>query len=235
MTKKIIAIILCFSFSGYAIAGGGVSDDPVLFKFMIDQLEYRDAKSSNPTVFEGEMWIGKDLNKLWIKTDIERVDGETEEAELQLLYSRAIASYWDLQVGFRRDFKPKPTRDWAVVGVKGLAPYFFEVDAALFFGDNGRTALRLEAEYELMLTQKWVLSPEATAEFHGQNDAATGAGSGLSKLSLGVRLRYEIRREFAPYIGVYWSKQYGNTADFTRADGGDVSDTQFVIGIRAWF
>ncbi len=230
--KKLILLLLFFSPSVTLAAG---ADDPVIFTLMIDQLEYRDADSQNPTVFEGEAWIGKDLNKFWIKADAERVGGKTEELELQFLYSRAIAPYWDVQVGVRRDFRPKPTRDWFAVGFKGLAPYFFEMDATVFIGDNGRTAFRIEAEYDFLFTQKLILSPEFDANFYGKSDPETDTGSGLSKVSAGIRLRYEIRRQFGPYIGVYWNKKYGETADFARAAGSNVSDTQFVVGIRAWF
>ena len=130
---------------------------------------------------------------------------------------------------------PTPNRDWFAVGFQGLAPYFFEIDAAAFIGNNGQTALRLEAEYEIMLTQKLILTPEVEINAYSKDDEATGVGSGLSDIELGLRLRYEIRREFAPYIGVNWNKTYGDTANFSRDEGEDVSDTQFVVGIRAWF
>ena len=213
----------------------GAKDDPFLTTVIIDQFEVRDDEDENPLVLEGQGWIGRDLQKLWIKTDIERVDGKTEEAELQVLYSQAVATYWDFQLGLRKDFKPTPDRNWAVIGFQGLAPYFFEIDAALFVGESGRTALRLEAEYELLLTQRLILTPDIKLNFYGHNDENVGIGSGQSDIQAGLRLRYEIRREFAPYIGVNWSKKFGNTADFSRLEGADVSDTQLVIGVRFWF
>ena len=154
---------------------------------------------------------------------------------MQLLYSRAIAPYWDLQLGWRRDIRPTPTRDWIALGFKGLAPYHFDIDTAIFIGESGRSAFRFDAEYELMLTQKLVLTPEAEINFYSKADAQTEVGSGLADASFGIRLRYEIRREFAPYIGVHWTKKFGGTADFARAAGNDTSDTQFVIGFRAWY
>ena len=210
-----------------------MEDDPILTKFMLDQLEIGDG-DGNPMSWEAEAWIGKDLNKLWLKTEGERVDGETEEAKVQALYSRAIAPYWDFQVGLRKDFKPEG-REWGVLGLKGLAPYFFETDVALFAGKNGRTAARLQGEYELLLTQKTILSPEIEVNLYGKDDPAIGIGSGLSDVSVGLRLRHEFKREFAPYIGVEWTKKFGDTADFARDEGEDVSDTQIVAGIRAWF
>ena len=233
-TVSAIAILLPGSIIATR-ALAGAADDPLLTKLMIDQFEVRDADDDDPLVLEGQGWIGRDLNKLWLKVDGERVDSGTEEAELQALYSKAIASYWDIQVGARRDFEPSPSRNWGVIGLQGLAPYFFEVDTALFVGQSGRTALRLEAEYELLLTQRLILTPEIEVNLYGKNDEATGTGSGLSDVELGLRLRYEIRREFAPYIGVNWTRKYGNSADFSREEGDNVSDTQFVLGIRMWF
>ena len=166
---------------------------------------------------------------------MKRANGATIESELQALFSQAVAPYWDFQVGLRKDFLPTPNRNWAVIGFQGLAPYFFEIDAALFIGKGGRTALRLAAEYELLFTQRFILTPEIEMNLYSQNDAVRGIGSGLSDIQTGLRLRYEIRREFAPYVGVNWSKKFGNSADFARTEGEDIDDLQWVIGIRAWF
>ena len=233
MTKVICGVMALALLPTSALAAS--KDDPVLAKVMIDQLEVRSTDGPDPWVLDAQAWIGRDLDKLWFKTEVEKVGNETEEAELQALYSRAIAPYWDFQVGWRHDFKPDPSRDWLAVGVEGLAPYWFEVDAALFIGGNSQVAARIEAEYEWMLTQRWVLSPELEVNIHSEDDESTGVGSGVSDLELGLRLRYEVRREFAPYIGVNWSKLFGNTADFAREEGEDTDDVQFVAGIRAWF
>ncbi len=234
MNKKalILAGILAAS---PVVHAGGMEDDPLLFKLMVDQLEWRDADAGDLLVWEADAWLGKDLHKLWLKTGGERSGGETESAEIQALYSRAVDPYWDFQIGWRHDLQPEPNRDWLAVGFKGLAPYWFEVDASLFAGGNGQLAARLQAEYELMLTQRWVLSPELEVNIHGKDDEATGVGSGLSDMELGLRLRYEIRREFAPYIGINWEKKFGRTADFAEEEGESTDDLQFVIGVRAWF
>ena len=213
----------------------GVNDDPLLSMLTIDQLELRNGSSEDPLVWEIQGWAGYDLNKFTFKTKGERVDGKTENAELQLLYSKAIAPYWDLQLGVKRDFYPRPGQNWAVLGLQGTAPYFFETDVSLFVGESGKTALRLASEYELMLSQKWVLSPSAELNFYAQNDSERGTGSGLSDAELGLRLRYEVRREFAPYVGVNWEKKFGKTAGFSRAEGESNSDTQVVVGVQAWF
>lgn len=214
---------------------GGMNDDPLLTMLIIDQLEVRSDDTSSSLNWEAEGWVGKDLHKLWIKAEGEYSDDHVEEMELQALYSRAIAPFWDVQLGWRRDIRPTPERDWLAIGVKGLAPYYFDIDAALFIGDSGRTAARLQAEYELMLTQRLILVPEIELNLYGQDDPATGIGSGLSDIEAGLRLRYEIRREFAPYIGVNWTHLYGQTADYAREEGEDIDTFQFVIGIHAWF
>jgi copper resistance protein B len=210
-------------------------DDPILTMVKIDQLEWRDTNGPDPIYTQGEAWIGQDLNKLWFKGEYERRDGSTEEAELQALYSRGISPFWNVQVGIREDFKPEPSRSWIAFGFEGLAPYWFELDAALFVGESGRTGFRLEAEYEILFTQRLILSPELEVNAYGKNDLDTGTGSGLSDTEIGLRLRYEIRREFAPYIGINWHKKYGNTSDYAREEGESVSDTSLVIGVRAWF
>lgn len=233
--KKLLLSVLFVSISMNVLAGGR-SDDPLLGKLMIGQFETRSTNEGpDPLVIEAQGWIGKDLNKFWVKADIEQVDGETEENELQFLYSRAIHPYWDVQVGWRHDDRPSPDRDWLAIGVQGLAPYFFEIDAAAFIGEDGQTALRLEAEYEMMFTQKLVLAPEIKLDFHGKDDEPTGVGSGLSSTEMGLRLRYEFKREFAPYIGINWTKKHGDTADFARAHGEETDDAQVVLGFRAWF
>jgi copper resistance protein B len=230
-------IIFCLSillFPG-ALYAGGMDDDPLLTMLVVDQLEIRETDGDNPLVWDAEGWVGKDLHKLWIKTDGEYVDERVEEMELQLLYSRAVAPYWDLQLGWRRDIRPTPERDWMAFGLKGLAPYFFDIDASLFVGESGRTAARLKAEYEVMLTQRLILAPEVELNLHGKDDSDTETGSGLSDIEAGLRLRYEVRREFAPYIGLNWTRLYGNTADFAREEGEDVDDLQMVLGVRFWF
>lgn len=233
-TRKIVmgAATLFAASQGLA---AGMQDDPLLAKVMIDKLEVREGEDHNPLAWEAQAWLGRDLDKLWLKTEGERVDGETEEANLELLYSRAVAPYWDLQAGWRRDFRPEPERDWLAVGAKGLAPYYFEVDATAYVGEGGRTAAGLAVEYELMFTQRLVLSPELELSLYGKDDPETGTGAGLAHSSLGLRLRYEFRREFAPYVGVRWWRLHGSTADYADSEGEETGDTQWVAGIRAWF
>jgi len=228
-----LCVAVCLSVSNDARAGA--EDDPLLFMAILDQMEMRDAGDDNTFSWDAQGWFGQDLRKLWFKTEGERTEGNTNEAEFQFLYSNAIARYWELQLGVRHDFEPSPSQSWAVIGVEGLAPYFFETGIALFVGDSGRTAFRFESEYELLLTQRLILTPEIEVNFYGQDDVDVGIGSGLSDLEVGLRLRYEFRREFATYIGVNWLKLFGNTADFAKTAGQDTFESQLVIGIRAWF
>jgi len=229
----ILAAAICLTVADDATAD--MEDDPLLLTVILDQLEMRDVGGDNTLSWDGQGWLGRDLHKIWFKTDGERTAGSTDAAELQFLYSKVIARYWDFQLGVRHDFKPSPSRSWAAIGFKGLAPYFFDIDAAAFIGESGRTALRFEAEYELLFTQRLILTPDIEINLYGQNDPDVGIGAGLSDLEAGLRLRYEIRREFAPYIGVNWSRLFGNTADFARIAGEKSSETQLVIGLRAWF
>jgi copper resistance protein B len=233
MKPNLIGLTVVCLVPGLAAAMG--DDDPILAKLMIDQLEVRVTDGPDPWVLDAQAWIGQDLNKFWLKVEGEHLDGTTAEAEVQALYSRAIAPYWDLQLGWRHDIRPEPSRDWLAIGLEGLAPYWFEVEGAAFIGESGQVGARLKGEYEWMFTQRWVLSPELEINLHSKDDEEVGVGSGLSDLQLGVRLRYEIRREFAPYLGVNWTKKFGNTADFARDEGEDGNDVQIVAGVRAWF
>jgi len=226
----VITALTCASNQSLA----GAEDDPLLTKVMVNQLE-SDVRKGKLSSWSAQGWLGHDLHKLWIKTEGERVDSDTEESELQALYSRAIAPYWDLQLGIRKDLLADSSQEWGVIGLQGLAPYYFEIDAALFVRDNGDAAFRFEAEYELMLTQKLVLTPEVEFNFYGQNSPDNKTGSGLSNIEAGIRLRYEFIREIAPYIGINWSKSFGNTADFLATSGESQSETQIVVGLRAWF
>lgn len=212
-----------------------MNDDPTLTKLMIHELEYQYLDSNSDAVtLDAEAWVGKDLHKLWLKTDIEAEDGELEEAELQVLYSRAIDPYWDLQVGVRKDFEPV-SREWGVIGLKGTAPYMIDVDASLHVGKSGQIGARLNTGYEMMLSQKTVLAPDLGINLYSKDDDEAGIGSGLSDVSLSLRLKHEFKREFAPYIGVNWSKSFGGTADLLKEDGEKTSDTKLLLGFEAWF
>jgi copper resistance protein B len=202
---------------------------------LFDQLEWRNTAEGNAAVWDAEGWYGGDINKVWLRSEGERVAGTTQNARADLLWDHTFARWWSVQAGGRQDFGSGPGRTWAAFGVQGLAPYWFNTEATFYVGEQGRTAARLKAEYELLFTQRLILQPEAEANLYGKSDSARQLGSGLSDLEIGLRLRYEVRRELAPYIGVVWSRQFGGTADRVRESGGNPSDVQFVAGVRAWF
>jgi len=230
--RSTLALVIAAATHGVQAAA---EDDPLLYMFKADQLEWRDGDEENIGSFKGHLWAGKDLNKLWIKSEIEVTEDETEKSEWQLLYSRAIDANWDLQVGWRHDFKPEPERNWLALGFYGVSPYWFEIDSAIFVEEDGQVNLRLEAEYEFMLTQKWVLSPKIEMNWFSKDDDDLDIGSGLADLEAGLRLRYEITRQIAPYIGINYERLFGNTKDKVDAAGEETSDTQAVVGIRFWF
>jgi copper resistance protein B len=210
-------------------------DDPLLGMFKLDQFERAHGDDASATDWEAEAWIGHDFNKLWLRTEGERESGVTD-ARIEAFWDHAFASYWDWQLGVRHDFgsgpQRPPRRDWAAFGVQGLAPYWFEIEATAYVGDSGRTALRFRAEYELLLTQRLVLQPEFETNVYSKRDPDRGIDSGVNDATFGLRLRYEIRREIAPYAGVVWKRRFGH-ADLVTGRAG--SETQLVAGLRIWF
>jgi copper resistance protein B len=202
---------------------------------MADRFEIQSADQSDDLVWDGQAWYGGDIDKLWLKTEGHAgLDGgDVDDAEIQALWSRAISPYWDVQAGLRYDVEPDG-RAHAVLGLQGLAPYWFEIDAAAFLDDEGKFTARFETEYDLRLTQRLILQPRIEADVAAQDDSARGVGSGVSGFDAGVRLRWEIVREFAPYIGVEWQSSPGRTGDLMEAAGGKREQTMFVAGFRMW-
>ena len=198
--------------------------------------EYQARKGRDGFRWEGEAWYGGDINRLTLKSEGETAFGEgIESGEVQALYSRAIGPYFNAQAGVRQDFGHGPDRTYATVGFEGLAPYWFEVEGALFLSNKGDLLARLEGSYDQRITQKLILQPMAEVNFALQDVPESGIGSGLSGFELGLRLRYEVVKEFAPYVGVEWGRKVGDTARFARAAGEDVSGVSFVMGVKAWF
>ncbi|HWV60118.1 MAG TPA: copper resistance protein B [Sphingopyxis sp.] len=198
--------------------------------------EYQARKGRDGFRWEGEAWYGGDINRLTLKSEGETVFGEgLESGEVQALYSRAIGPYFNAQAGVRQDFGQGPDRTYATIGFEGLAPYWFEVEGALFLSDKGDLLARIEGSYDQRITQRLLLQPMAELNFAAQDIPESGIGSGLSDVELGLRLRYEIVREFAPYLGVEWARKVGDTARFARADGDDADSVSFVAGVKFWF
>ena len=202
---------------------------------LIDRLESVQSSDNSWLAFSGQAWYGGTYDRANLKLELEADSGTVEHARTELLWSHAVASFWDTQLGVRFDTGEIPDHTWAAFGVQGLAPYWFHVDATLYAGEDGDTAARLEAEYELLFTQRLILQPRLEANLYGQNDVKSGTGSGLSDLTVGLRLRYEITRQFAPYVGVQWDGLYGSAADFARDDNSPTEVTSWVIGLHMWF
>lgn len=202
---------------------------------LVNRLEAWNADPGTGIAWEAEGWVGQDINRLWWRTDGELVDGETEAANLEALYGHSFSPWWDWVVGARQDFKPGDPKTFAAFGVQGLAPQWFDLKLTGYVGGDGQTAARFEAEYELLLTNRLILQPLLDTQFFGKSDADRGIGSGLSTAEAGLRLRYEIHRQFAPYLGIVHEHSFGKTADLRRQAGESVSDTRLVGGLRIWF
>jgi copper resistance protein B len=198
--------------------------------------EYQARKGRDGYRWDGEAWYGGDIERLTIKSEGEGSFGEgIEQTETQLLYNRAIGPYFNVQAGVRQDFGAGPDRTYATIGFEGLAPYWFEVEGALFLSAKGDLLGRVESYYDQRITQKLILQPMAELNLSAQDVRESGIGAGVSDVELGLRLRYEIVREFAPYVGVEWARKVGDTARFARAGGEDASKVSVVAGVRVWF
>ena len=204
---------------------------------IIDRLEAGFGDGGDTYLWDVQGWSGGDINRFWWKSEGEGdFDGNLEEAELQALYSRAITPFWDVQAGVRQDFRPDgEDTTHLVLGLQGLAPHWFEVDAAAFLSTEGDLTARVEAEYDQRITQRLILQPRLEIDASASDIPGLEIGSGLSSVEAGLRLRYEFRKEFAPYLGVEWSRALGNTADYLEARGGEAEHTRFVVGLKAWF
>ena len=216
-------------------AGHQVHDSAINTYFLADKLEWQDADDASTLAWDLSGWIGGDIDRLWLRSEGERSNGKTEDAEIQALWGHAVSPWWDVVTGVRQDFKPGAPQTWAAFGLQGMVLYNFEAEATAFLGENGQSALRLEGDYDILLTNRLILQPTAELNVYGKNDPQRGIGSGLANTEAGLRLRYEFRREFAPYIGVTWNRTYGHTADYAREEGEDRSEARLVLGVRLWF
>ena len=208
-------------------------DDAALFGTLIlDQLEWT---GDDALAWDAMAWYGGDYWKLAFEAEGEHNDGMTEESRSELLVDRIVARWWSMRAGIRHDAGFGPARDWLAFGVEGVAPYWFELAATAYLGEAGRTALRFEGRYEARLAQRLTLQPLLEIDAYGKSDPERALGAGLAKLEAGLRLRYEIRREFAPYIGVAWYRLLGDTADIAKSTAQDTDDVTFVAGLRLVF
>lgn len=217
------------------VDGHPAHDRSVNYFVLFDQLEWQTGRGSDAFSWDTKGWVGQDRNRLWFRTEGDRSGGRTEQAQTNLLYGRAIARWWDVTAGIRVDTLPDTPRTALALGVQGLAPYWFEVEASAYVEPSGRTHVRFETEYDLLITNRLVLQPLVEFEIYGRADRERLIGTGLSTGEFGLRLRYEFRREFAPYVGVVWSRKFFGTADQARGAGEDVAGTRLAVGLRTWF
>ena len=216
-----------------------MKEDNQLFSFFLfDLLEYQGGKNLDQLRWDVVGWAGGDYNRLWFKTE-GQADTDKATAEFQLLYGRLIAPFWDLQAGIRHDrvygSGTADARTFAIIGVQGLAPYWFDVEPWIAISEDGDVSARVTVEYDLLLTQRLILQPRLEIDAAVQKVERFGIGSGINDIEAGLRLRYEIRRDFAPYVGVNWKRLVGQTAELARRDGDEVEKLSVVAGVRLWF
>jgi len=206
-------------------------------RVVFNRLEAWDGDHGTGQAWEGSASYGGDVQRLWLRGSGEREGGRTASSEFEALYGRAISPWWDAVAGVKHDVRPASSQTWAALGIQGLAPYLFDVSATAYLGTSGRLAAKLEAGYELLLTNRLILQPLVEVELHSQDDPRRGIGSGLSKAEAGLRLRYEVTRRFAPYLGIAHERSFGRTADLREGEGeGEASrETRVVAGVRFWF
>ena len=217
------------------VHGHDHGDDRIRHQVLFDQLEWQTGGSTEDPSWDITSWVGRDVDRLWIRAEGDRARGRFEQAQLQLLYGHAVSRWWQVVAGVRQDVRPGAPRTALAVGVQGLAPYWIHVEASLFSEFNGRTHLRLEAEHEVLVTNRLVLQPLVEFEIYSRADRAQGLGRGLATTDSGLRLRYELRREFAPYVGLVWHQRFFDTARQARAAGRRVDGLALALGARVWF
>ena len=205
------------------------ADDPLRTMLLVDRLEIRD-NNEHTRAWDASFYIGYDLDKLYLYSEGDATSNGLERSQNDLVYSRAIAPFWDIQLGLAYDKHADASKTWAEAAISGLAPYYFETRAVLLANGDGNVGLRLNFEYEMLFTQKLILTPSFEADLYTKDDPSLQIGSGLSSIEAGLRLRYEFVREFAPYVGINWEKTFGNTRDYRPVD-----ETSLMIGLRFWF
>ncbi|WP_186123072.1 copper resistance protein B [Burkholderia gladioli] len=203
--------------------------------FVFDQLEWQHRAAGGTLNWNGNGWIGGDLDRLWLRTEGSRVGSRLEDAEVQALWGHSITPWWDLVAGVRHDFRPSAAQTWLAFGIQGLALYNFESEVTAFVGQRGQASLRVEGRYDLLITNRLILQPSLEANLFAKDDAARWQGAGLGDTSLGLRLRYEVDRQFAPYLGISWDRSYGNSARMVVREGGRRSELSVLAGVRVWF
>ncbi|HVA94002.1 MAG TPA: copper resistance protein B [Candidatus Dormibacteraeota bacterium] len=205
--------------------------------FLFNELEARSGDNGTALRWDSEGWLGTDMNRLWLKSEGSVRNGTAKDTSLEVFYDRPIPRlrYFDAQAGMREDLDSGPHRTWGAVGIEGLAPHFFQFEPTFYFRGGGHVAGRINTSYDLLITQRLIAQPNLEMNFYSKRDPQRNLGTGLTDLDTGVRLRYEIRRKFAPYIGFAYTRKFGDTATLSRQAGESVADPAFVFGIRLWY
>ena len=214
--------------------GGHAVHDPVRYFVLFDQLEWQHGGDAERMNIDGTAWIGRDRDRMWLRTRGLSEDSRIEEAQAHVLFGRQFTRWWDLVGGIRQDFRPGDAQTWVAFGVQGLAPYWFTIEATGYVGPSWQTQATLDVEYELLLTNRLILQPRFEVDLSGKSDPERGIGAGLSTTDVGLRLRYELRRELAPYLGISWHRKWLETADLAGAAGESTGGARVVVGVRFW-
>jgi copper resistance protein B len=211
-------------------------ENHIFLHAMLDQFEGRTNSQSTAFRWDGEAWTGTDMNRLWIKSEGLIDNSTVSDGDHEALYDRPIPHmrYFDAQAGVRADLDSGPTRIWAALGIEGLSPYSFELAPTLYISDGGHIGGRIEGFKDLLITQRLIVQPQAELNFYSKDDPGRKLGSGLSDIDSGIRLRYEINRKFAPYIGYVYRGEYGDSATYAHQAGEPSSSSTFVFGLRMW-
>lgn len=238
-TWTLLAFILVLVSLAPITANADMVDPPLVHMIMVEELEYGFDFDAHPVSLDSTSWIGGDWNRVWLKVEGE-ANREGAEGELQLLYSRLILPFWELQMGLRGDMSlitddARTGRGHLVFGLEGLAPYWFEVEPAVFVSQKGDVSACFRATYDLYITQRIVAHESIEANAAVQSVPEFGIGSGFGNINLGLRLGYQVRREFMPYMGITWDRAFGETGRLRRAESGSAGALDVVVGVRFWF
>jgi len=212
-----------------------MGDQDLLGSLLVDRLESATTRGSTALTYDWQAWFGSTYDRALVRAEGEIEGGTFKDARNELLWAHAITAYWDTQLGIRYDSGKGTDRGWLAFGVQGLAPYWIYVEATAYVNEQGRISFRLETEYDLLITQRLILQPRIEMNFYSRRDDTRAVSSGLSDFEGGVRLRYELLREFAPYVGIEWVGKFGSAADNLQAAGGNAQGTLFVAGVHFWF
>jgi copper resistance protein B len=215
--------------------GGHPVSNPIRSFVLVERLEFQSSKEGGDAGVNALAWIGRERNRLWLRAEGSSDGGRTDEAQAHVLWGRQFARWWDLVAGIRQDFQPGDAQTWAAVGVQGLSPYWFEIELTGYAGAEGRTQARIDLDYELRLTNRWILQPRIDVSLAGKSDPERQLDAGLTMTDIGLRLRYELRRELAPYLGVMWRRKWQGTADLAEEAGESTGGPRVVAGLRAWW